>query len=308
MPQWTDFGPGLMARPLMDVRREDIRAYAVANQLQWVDDDSNLDTRFDRNYIRHEIIPRLVQRWPSLAQTVSRSARYCAEAVALIDDAAKNLLQDINPGGEPWLPVAELTALSDVQQRNVLRHWIHQQGFNTPSSSQLQQLVQQVLQAAVDASPTVSWQGCEVRRYRQRLYIMPPLQPIFMAQPVSWALEQPLVIPGWGVLSARRDRGRGVAARLIEAGSVTIGFRQGGESIQPKGRAHHHALKKLFQEHGVPPWLRERVPLVYLDGELAAVEDWFIAASYAAKADEEGVIFQWQNPPAAASAPVGDVW
>ena len=295
MPQWADFGAGHLARPLMQVRRDDIHAYAIANQLKWISDDSNLDTRYDRNFIRHEIVPKLLQRWPSLAQTVSRSARYCAETVEIIDDTAKQILQKINPHHESWLPVSGLQRLSTVQQKNVLRYWIHEQGINTPSSAQLQQLMDQVLFAASDSMPCIRWEGCEARRYRDQLYIMRPLPAVPLEQFVPWDISQSLQLAGMGELAAKRVTGRGVASRLITPGSITVGFRRGGESIQPVGRQQHHALKKLFQELGVPPWVRERAPFIYIDGQLAAVGEWFVSQQFAAQNNEDGYVFQWER-------------
>lgn len=307
MPRWTVFGLGHLARPLMQVRREDIHTYAVANKLNWIHDDSNLDTRFDRNFIRHEVVPKLLQRWPSLAQTVSRSARYCAEAAQIMDDAAQSILDVINPVGGASLPVSGLITLSQVQQRNVLRYWIRNSGFNTPSSAQLQQLVDQVLLAAPDSTPRVSWEGSEVRRYRDQLHIMTPLHSVQPGYPVSWDMEEPLQVGRIGVLSARYARGRGVAKRCVKPGVVTVGFRRGGETIQPLGRTQHHALKKLFQEQGVPPWVRDRVPLVYVSGELAAVGEWFVSHQFAAQANEPGYVFQWLPAQDTGSAPLPEV-
>ncbi|MGD8569637.1 MAG: tRNA lysidine(34) synthetase TilS [Gammaproteobacteria bacterium] len=307
MPRWTAFGLGRLARPLMQVRREDIHTYAIANQLNWIHDESNLDTRFDRNFIRHEVVPKLLQRWPSLAQTVTRSARYCAEAAELMDDAAQSILDILNPGGGSGLPVSGLMTLSQIQQRNVLRYWIHKSGYNTPSSAQLQQLVDQVLLAAPDSMPRITWEGCEVRRYRGQLYIMSPLHPVPAGKSIPWNLEEPLQIGGIGVLSAQHTRGRGVATHFVKPGAVTVGFRRGGETIQPLGRTQHHVLKKLFQEQGIPPWIRDRVPLVYIGGELAAVGEWFVSHPFAAQADEPGIVFQWLAEQDAGSARLPEV-
>lgn len=295
MPQWAVFGAGHLARPLMEVRRDDIHSYAVANKLNWINDDSNLDTRYDRNFIRHEIVPKLLQRWPSLAQTVSRSARYCAESVEIIDDAARQQLEKINPGHSAWLPVSGLKRLSTVQQKNLLRFWIHQRGLNVPSSAQLQQILDQVLLAAPDSEPCISWDGCQVRRYRDQLHVMAPLPAAPAKQSIPWDIRQSLRVEGMGELVARRASGHGVAARLVSGDNVSVGFRRGGESMQPTQRQQHHTLKKLFQEHGIPPWVRERAPFIYIDGQLAAVGEWFVSHPFAAQNSEDGYVFQWEK-------------
>jgi len=295
MPQWTSFGAGSLARPFLQVRREDLHAYALANKLKWIIDESNLDTKFDRNFIRHEVVPKLAQRWPSLAQTISRSARYCAEAVEILDDAAEQHLKGINPDHLPYLSVSNLVQLSKAQQRNVIRYWINQNHMNTPSSTQLEQIIEQVLSAAADSTPIVSWEGCEVRRYRDQIYILPTLQPINVDQVIPWDIANPVIFKGIGELKAISSISSGVAKKYISPDSVNIHFRQGGETIQPVGRTQHHALKKLFQEQGVPPWIRERMPLIYINDQLAAVGDMFISQQFQAAEGEDGYIFQWES-------------
>lgn len=295
MPQWANFGAGNLARPFLDVRREDLHAYAIANKLKWIIDESNLDTKFDRNFIRHEIVPKLAQRWPSLAQTISRSARYCAEAVELLEDAAERYLLEINPDQLPYLSVRKLVQLTKAQQRNVIRHWINQHHMNTPSSTQLEQVIEQMLSAAPDSMPKVSWEGCEVRRYRDQLYVLPSLQPLNVEQVIPWNIVNPVFIEGIGELSAISSVGAGVAKKYVSPDRVSIQFRQGGETIQPVGRTQHHALKKLFQEQGIPPWIRERVPLIYINDQLAAVGEMFISQQFQAAEGEDGYIFQWES-------------
>ncbi|HEY5604028.1 MAG TPA: tRNA lysidine(34) synthetase TilS [Gammaproteobacteria bacterium] len=295
MAQWTRFHAGHLARPLLQVRREDIHAYAVANQLNWITDDSNRNLKFDRNFIRHEIAPRLSQRWPSLAQTVSRSARYCAEAVEILDHDARQVLREINPDNLPFLPIDSLLRFSTARQHNVLRYWIHQHGMDTPSSAHLDQISKQLLHAAPDASPRVSWERCELRRYRNQLHIMSSLPVIDADAAIAWNIADPITIRGAGCLSARPTVGAGIAKKYITGEAVTLRFRKGGETIQPAGRPQHHSLKKLFQEHGIAPWIRHRTPLVYIDDQLAAVANLFISARFSAEPGEAGYLFHWES-------------
>jgi len=308
MPEWASFHNGHLARPLIHVRREDIHVYAAANQLKWITDESNLDLKFDRNFIRHEIVPRLTQRWPSLAQTISRSARYCAEAVEILDHDARQVLESINPNAQPYLPVSRLLQLSKAQQRNTLRYWIHQHGKNTPSSTRLEQVTEQLLHAAPDASPKVGWQGCELRRYRDQLHIMSPLPSVNADEALEWNIAHPVVINAIGELSARPAVGAGVAKRYVSDSNLSVRFRKGGESIQPAGRPQHHTLKKLFQERGIPPWIRDRIPLIYIDDQLAAVGNLFVGQQFSAENGEDGFIFQWESKILLESAQVTDLW
>ena len=294
MPKVTVFNDGLIARPLIDTRRDVIQAYAVTQQLKWIDDDSNRDIKYDRNFIRHEVIPKLQQRWPSLSQTVSRSARYCAEAKEILEKSAQTALENINPDNSDGLSIDALQQYSLVEQKNILRYWFQLKGLSTPSSVQLDQLVEQMLTAAVDAMPRLTWEGCEARRYRDRLYAMPQLDDAIPQEPLLWDLTQPLDVEAAGILSAENAVGRGVAKKYIDQ-PLTVSFRQGGEKIQPAGRKEKHALKKLFQEAGIPPWVRERIPLIYIAGELAAVGDLYISQQFHATENEDSYIFQWQS-------------
>lgn len=295
MPEVANFESGIIARPLINVRRESIRSYAVKHQLKWIDDDSNQDTRFDRNFIRHEVIPRLQQRWPSLSQTVSRSARYCAEAAEILEASAREALAKINPEGNESLSVSGLEQYSRVEQKNIIRYWIHSKGLSTPSSVQLDQVIEQVLTAAVDATPRLIWEGTEVRRYRDGLYAFSPLENVDTEQAIEWNLDEPLRIENAGTLMAIGGRGNGIAKQYISGAEVVVSFRQGGESIQPAGRKEKHALKKLFQDNGVPPWIRERTPLIYIGDELAAVGEMFVSDKFHARDGEESFNFQWES-------------
>jgi len=295
MPEITTFKDALIARPLIHVRRDSIQSYAIKHQLKWVDDDSNRDVKYDRNFIRHEIIPRLQQRWPSLSQTVSRSARYCAEASEILEATARNAIEQMDLGDSEALSVSALLKYSRAEQKNILRYWFTLRRLSTPSSAQLDQVVDQILTAAVDATPRLTWEGSEVRRYRDRIYSLPQLKEVDVVEPIVWNMQQPLELDNLGILKVAEGSGVGIARKYIGHKNLTVSFRQGGESIQPAGRKEKHALKKLFQEAGVPPWVRERTPLIFVDGELAAVAELFISQKFQAQSGEDSYIFQWKS-------------
>jgi len=295
MPEVSTFHQALIARPLINVRREDIQAYAIKHQLKWIDDDSNRDVKYDRNFIRHEIIPRLQQRWPSLSQTVSRSARYCAEASEILEAAARIAIEGMQSADGNSLSVSALQHYSHAEQKNILRYWFQSKGLSTPSSVQLDQVVEQILTAAIDATPRLTWEGSEVRRYRDYVYALPALKEINVEQSITWNPDEPLEVESVGTLNAVESSGEGVARKFIESNNLTVSFRQGGESIQPAGRKEKHALKKLFQEAGIPPWVRERTPLIYIGNDLAAVGELFISQKFHAQAGEDSYIFQWKS-------------
>ena len=309
MPLWSIFGPtfgsafgadvksesaeGWQARPLLSCGRDELIAYAQQHQLQWIDDESNFDIGFDRNFLRHDIMPTLKQRFPSAAATISRSARLCAEAAALSAEVASSDLQTvITENGQ--LSVKCLQQLQELRGRNVLHHWIHASAFASPTAAQLQRIWEDVVNAAEDACPVVTWPGGEIRRYRDELFLGAPLTKHDVTRCLEWRVPHALNIYALGTLTAQQQKGAGIACRKVEAKKVEVRFRQGGEQMRLCGREGTHALKKLFQESGVPPWQRERIPLIYIEGELAAVAGLWVACDFAAQDDEPGWRLEWQ--------------
>jgi len=302
MPVVANFGGGEHLRPLLTCTREEIHAYAYHHQLKWIEDDSNQNAQFDRNFLRHDIIPRLKLRWPSLLQTANRTAALCAEASELLEHEAARDIRRLTTQGSDALDVAGLCQLSAPQMRNVLRHWIHARGFLLPSKAQLNSVVINVIKATNDAVPLVAWKGCEVRRYRNMLHIMPPLHEHNKAQVIAWNASDVLVIDGVGTITVQQMPGQGIASKYVAKNKLTIRFRQGGEKIKPVGADHHRSLKKLLQEHGVPPWLRERIPLLYVNDQLAAVGQMAVDDRFKTNAAEQGILINWQ--PAECCAPL----
>ena len=286
MPECSVKPGKTILRPLLSLSQADIESYAKQHQLQWIDDSSNEDCGYDRNYLRHQVIPLIKQRWPSMAKTISRSAQLCADAAHSLDEQAEADLDKV--AVEQGLSVFALNKLSMHRLNNVLRHWIRQTGLPIPNQSVLQQVVS-LLQASNDAKPLVHWKGAELRRYRDTVYIMAPLSTLPNSNPYPWQWDQELQIQGLGTLRAVADRGRGV--RQDCGGYLTVGFRRGGERYRQGN--HHHSLKKLFQEKGILPWLRDRIPLIYLEEELVAVGDFFVTDHYMAIGEQPGWRLQW---------------
>lgn len=295
MPLCTPFTRGLHARPLLSYTRAELSTYAEQHELCWIDDQSNLSTAFDRNYLRHEIMPRLRARWPALARTLSRSASHAAEAAQLMDRLAKIDLLTAGIADEKNnlpLSITVLSTLDKVRQANVLRVWIKQQNLPLPSATHIEHIIKDMLTAAWDSTPRIAWPGAEVRRYRDLIYAMTPLPPNDTSLCFDWDMEQPLALPDGTQLFATTTQGVGLNASLCHGQKITIRFRQGGERCQPVGRAHTHELKKLFQEYGIPTWLRDHIPLIYRNDTLAAVANLWICQPFQALSNEAGILIK----------------
>lgn len=291
------FSRGMLARPLLGISGSSLADYADEQNLRWIDDPSNLDTHFDRNFLRREIIPMLAERWPGVAARLARSAELAGEASELLNDLAEIDLANVMTRDKPdRLDIDGLKTLSEKRQRNLLRHAARRCGLSLPPATRLKQITGELIPAREDAQPLVSWPGAEVRRYRGNLYLL--------AETV--AEEEPATI----VLSAE-DRwlelGKGRGQMRLEAGVVggidnetverglTLKYRRGGEVFCPAGRRRTHKLKKLLQEEAIVPWMREQIPLLYSGDRLVAVGDLWIAAD-ASNANGFGV--RWRNRPA----------
>ena len=293
MPESIAFEKGWLLRPFLGVAREQIEDYANQHGLKWIEDPSNIDTGFDRNFLRHDIIPKLTCRWPSLNTTLSRVASHQAEAARLLDVLAEQDYQLAQGQTPQTLSVSAVLMLDAGRQRNLLRYWLKTIcQLSTPDSRHLQRILSEVLLAAVDASPLVEWGEVEVRRYRDELYALSAssakdVAESFLQQP--WNLDKPFILPDGSTLQIKQTQGKGLKQSLAKRSDVSVGFRQGGEDCRPVGRGHRHSLKKLMQEWGIPPWQRDHIPLLFVGDEPAQVVGYCLCEPFQAEPDEIGL-------------------
>lgn len=266
MPAVAPFGPGLLVRPLLGYRRADLDVFARAAGLVWIEDPTNAVLDLDRNLLRHQVLPLLRRRWPSLAHTIARSAAHCADAARLLDRQAAEQIERLALAGGAALSVRGLCALPTELGRTTLRYWIRLRGRSMPDQVHLERILTEAVRARRDAMPLVAWPGAEIRRYRDALFLLSPLPPV--PEPGS-------TIP-WTGPSLDLPHGLGSLARSpSESGDVPapleVRFRVPGARWRPAAEAPSRALKTLFQEAGIAPWVRPYVPLIYAGGELLAV-------------------------------------
>ena len=270
-----EFGEGRLLRPLLGVSGEAIQDYAQRHELSWIEDPSNADTRFDRNFLRREIMPSLASRWPAVSARLKQSADLASEASALLRDLADI---DIVAAGRPErLDLQSLRQLSLERQRNLLRQAISLCGLPPAPATRLYQVVHELIPAREDAQPQVAWPGAELRRYRDHLYLMPAIAMLPDEPEQALRPEAALYLgPGMGQLVLNPGVKGGINPELAKAG-LRVRYRHGGEEIRPAGHACTRKLKKLLQQEGIVPWMRERLPLLYSGEDLVAVADLWIA-------------------------------
>lgn len=267
-------------RPLLDMSREEIVAYANQHQLSWIEDESNQDLRYDRNYLRHEVLAKLSARWPAINKQIARSAGHCQQANALLQMLGE---EDMNRclGPNNTLKAEALQALAKTRRLNVWRTFINKTS-QLPSEKRLLS-IDRMLSAAADKNPVVDFGDAQIRRYQGLIYLQLKQTP-HDVQRYHWDdLDKPLVIPQLGQLIARKTCG----GLRIPCKNLVVSFRQGGEKIKIKNRGTK-SFKKLCQELHIPPWQREQIPIVTLDDEILAIVGIAIAEPYQAADDEAG--------------------
>ncbi len=292
MPSRARLGAGWHVRPLLDVEREELAAYARDQGLAWHQDPMNNALRFDRGWLRSRVLPAIRYRWPAAAATVTRSALHLAEAARLLAELA--VADAAAAVDEGRLSLEELGRLSRDRQVNLLRWWLRQAGLRAPPAARLGAAMPEFFAARGDAAPCLRWGEGEIRRYRGRLYALPrlPDPPAVGAADVSGGLD---LGTGLGRFELVAGQDGGIAASL--AATAAIRFRRGGESLRPHPGRPRKRLKDLCQESGVVPWMRDRLPLVYVGERLAAVGDLWIDVEFAAKPGSPALKPVWNDRP-----------
>ncbi len=274
MLPWRRCGHGWLWRPLLDLPRAALHDYARQHGLAWIEDPSNANVDFDRNFLRNAVLPLLRQRWPQATDGFARSAALCAQAGALLDaeDAAALASAQRDP---QTLDCTALQALPPPRRARVLRRWIAALALPPLPGNGIAGIEAELLPAAHDATARFDWAGTRVQRWRGLLHadvIRPPL-PADFVQP--WDGSAPLALPTGDTLAL-------LGASRFDA-PLQVRARRGGERIVLPGRGHSHALKHVLQDAGMPPWQRERLPLLFdADGRLLAAGDAIVSASLAA--------------------------
>lgn len=296
MPECMAFGPGVMLRPLLDAPKQAIGDYADAHQLNWVDDPSNQSNDYDRNFLRNAVLPLLKQRWPAIDKTVARSAGHCADAQGLVEEVADELFNTVFNQADQTLSISRLKQYQSHPQQLIIRHWFRRMALKMPAQAKVGRILTQVVGADEGRDPVLSGQGYSIRRYRDKLYCLANLmRRAAGAANIVWPSGQASIQTACGQTLTCIPSSRGILVERWHSATVEIRCRRGGEKIALPGREGRHSLKNLFQEAGIPPWERDALPLIYLDGNLAAVGDKWISAGFYGEKSQGCVSFYLQS-------------
>jgi tRNA(Ile)-lysidine synthase len=258
MPALGSLGRKRLLRPLLGVPRSAIRAHAAEHGLAWIEDESNADEALTRNFIRRRVAPLLESRFPRWRESLARAARHFAAA--------------------------------DLDARGLLRAYLKQKGLRAPSEAKLLEMLKQL----GSKSAAIAHDGVVLRSYRDKVFLGKAKSRTAF-KPQTWKGEANLELPELGgKLRFRRVRGAGIASALIKGKEVQVRLRSGGERLRPDARRPSRTLKNLFQEAGVPPWERERMPLLFCGDDLVWAPGLGVDAKFLSVGRAPGILPDWR--------------
>jgi tRNA(Ile)-lysidine synthase len=281
---WRAHARGWLWRPLLDIPRDQLTAHAHAHGLRWIEDPSNADSGFNRNFLRNHVMPLLRERWPHAAANLARSASLSAQAVDLLDTEDALALAKAQ-GEDGSLDLCVLETLPGERRARVLRRWIDASGLPPLPANGIAHIEHHLLRARRDAEARFDWSGGRVQRWRNALHaghIHAPLPPEWSQ---SWDGGSPLALP-------TGDRLELIGTESFDT-PLRVHARQGGERLLLPGRTHHHSLRHVLQERDIAPWLRARMPLLSNADELLAAGDVILSARMAAWLQARGACLRW---------------
>jgi tRNA(Ile)-lysidine synthase len=283
-----------LSRPLLSYSREELKRYADKHKLVWHDDKSNSDYRYDRNYFRHKLAPVIEERWPAYRETIGRLINNQKEYKELLDEVALSDMKQVRYKDSINLDLEVVKTLSIARQKNLIFLWLKELNLKTPGSRNIEKIISDVIYSEEDKSPCVNWKNVEVRRYKNLLYASEKTMEHDINVEYKWQPESVLNILD-ETLVAKSDVGKGVSKLKAKDSDFIVKFRQGGEKIHPDDSAHSKTVKQLFQERAVLPWLRDRVPLIYINGDLAVIPGICVDERYSADENESSWDIYWSG-------------
>jgi len=284
-------GPALV-RPLLDVPRAVVEAYARQYGLAWIDDESNDDRHFRRNFLRHEIMPSLEQKFPGASASLARAAGHFAEAATLLDDLAAIDRESV-AAGAGRVALSAFNRLAPARARNLLRYVWGSAGFRAPDTRWIDEALKQLATADALSEIRLATADGELHVYRGELYVV-PLLAAPPAAPLQWLGQDALPWAG-GRVRFVEVTGQGIRRGALVGKPAQLRSRQGGERLQPDARRPRRSLRNLLQENGVPPWERERLPMLWVDARLVWVGGIGCDAAFACPAGEAGILPVWER-------------
>jgi len=289
--QASDAAPQIL-RPLLEVSRSRIEAYARQHKLNWIVDESNDSITFNRNFLRHEILPILKTRYPNYPKILLRTSRHLSEASLLLDELAEIDSAYCLALGK--LQVENLRKLSFPRAKNLLRYTLLKYGAALPSTTKIENILNQLLSIGMDNQFHINLGDTEIRCYRGIIYMLPAKTPSQEPKQCVWQGETYLALPHLrGTIRFTQVKNQGISQRKISNEPITVRSRSGGERFTPACNRPRRSLKNLFQETAIPPWERITIPLLFCGEKLIWVPGIGIDCEFQVNPDEIGVLPTW---------------
>jgi tRNA(Ile)-lysidine synthase len=293
MPESRPLGDGFLQRPILEFQNSALRNYLQVNEIEWSEDPSNRYLNHDRNFVRHEVLPMLENRWPEVGKRLLLTRRAMSGARHLLESLADENLHKVLI--HPYVMKLSADLMGDLELlKLVIRRWIKQTGRHSVPAYRLETFCRQLLQAGPDNNITIAWDGCVLRVYRQHLWLQTStdIQPCAIT---TWPADSERVDlgddTGFLQLSARNENDQ--PRRILPASTITTGGRDSlPESAIQRG-GHHQSLKKILQAAGIPPWLRNCIPLCAAQGEILAIGDWCFSDKFETWLQENDARLSW---------------
>jgi len=308
----SSWGEHFLARPLLGVSRQEVMDYALTHKLEWVEDESNLDQEFDRNFFRHSILPKLKERWPSILSTMARSAQHCEEQQILVDEIAAEDLE-VSQISTKVLSVEKLLTFSNLRFNNLLRYFLSLHRLTMPSSAQVNQVREQLL-AKSDKNPAIKLNDYWLRRYKNELHLTDSFKDVSELKlelgcqseqkNTNASVELPdglgqVIVSSSNVLEPKESTKLVNWVKEIKAPSngqkVEIRFKHDNQNCLPDYREKSRSVKKILQELNIPSWQRTRIPFLYYDDVLVSAIGFFVCKPFIANAKNRSVSVMLQT-------------
>jgi len=285
----------LLARPLLQASRAQLEDYVREQGIAHIEDESNADTRYARNALRHDVMPRLAEAFPGYQERFARSARHAQAAQRLLTEQAADDLRACLAGDDS-LDMAQVRKLSADRISNLLRHWFAERGIRLPSASWLAEMQEQALTARDDANLKVTHPDCEVRRHRDRLHLVPRQAEAEQGQRhFRWNGESSIAFPEFGGVLHIELAPLGLDPDWLRQQMLTIELRRGGEKLKPARNRPTRTLKQHYQTLGIPAWERERLPMVCIPGDILYAAGIGMDCRKLSTSAEHRLVFRWET-------------
>ena len=293
---------GYLIRPMLRLTKQEVARYLQQQQIEYVDDPSNTHLEIDRNYLRHTVLPIIRDRWPHAANKVGEAAEIQDSLAREIDRKANKLIDEISLDGGSKLAYEPVKAATTERRFAIIRAWCKHRNLGTPEHRHFREIEKALFVANPKATSCIAWKNAELRYYQNVLYLR-EREPEFDATlNYLWDVKSALPL-AHGELTVSATASGGLMESIRSKHCSIRYYRQQGERCHPVGRAHSQSLKKLFQAWRVPPWERSKIPILWVDGEIAAVIPYCICKLFATKQEEAvGLAINFQRFSRARSA------